>query len=503
MEYRFITKPCTSLTEEEYEQCSALFSNNYGKYSGKGDKKRGEQIRMSPRLYRKMYGNHPDMFVSLCFDGDMLLGQAFFLRKRIKNKGICSWVTQLVVHNKYRKRKIGSKLLQSAWGFSNYYAWGLATANALTLKTLESVTWREINTSVISQNIDVLEQLIEDIPFANTGGISIGENKSQIFTNFFPELDHINHSEEFQIYSLKLGDIEHGHEWLAFTFASQKMIYTDDKFKSFLDFSDVQLKDAYSRMSMPQQAWAKGTKNEVDFILSKIVTTSANCILDIGCGQGRHSLEFASRGYKNVVGIDFSESNIEKAQCSALEEQLKANFICGDARKLKLGNKYDIVLCLYDVIGSFRNEEDNIKIFRTIKHHLKEGGIAVISVMNMELTESISTNIVSLKERPDALLDLKASNTMAVSGNVFNPEYFLINKDDGLVYRKEQFDSDNMLSAEYVVADKRYKMNELICTVEQLGFKVMYSSYVQAGHWDISLEATDKKAKEILLFLSL
>ena len=78
----------------------------------------------------------------------------------------------------------------------------------------------------------------------------------------------------------------------------------------------------------------------------------------------------------------------------------------------------------------------------------------------------------------------------------------MINEDDGLVYRKEQFDSDNMLSAEYVVADKRYKMNELIISAEQLGFNVLYSSYVQAGHWDIPLDATDIRAKEILLFLS-
>ena len=45
MEYRFVTKPCISLTDKEYEQCSILFSNNYGKYSGKGDKQKGEQIK--------------------------------------------------------------------------------------------------------------------------------------------------------------------------------------------------------------------------------------------------------------------------------------------------------------------------------------------------------------------------------------------------------------------------------------------------------------------------
>ena len=81
MEYRFVTKPCISLTDKEYEQCSILFSNNYGKYSGKGDKQKGEQIKMSPRLYKEMYGKHPDMFVSLCFYGDCYWGRPFLLEK--------------------------------------------------------------------------------------------------------------------------------------------------------------------------------------------------------------------------------------------------------------------------------------------------------------------------------------------------------------------------------------------------------------------------------------
>ena len=52
--------------------------------------------------------------------------------------------------------------------------------------------------------------------------------------------------------------------------------------------------------------------------------------------------------------------------------------------------------------------------------------------------------------------------------NVFLSEYFLINEDDGLVYRKEQFESDGMMSAEYLVADKRYRMEELKSILENL-----------------------------------
>ncbi len=502
MELQYITKPCCSMSDLEYEQCSELFSNNYGKYSGVDSKEKGQQIRMSPSLYKRLYGHNPNMFVSLCYDGSLLLGQAFFLRKNIKDKGICSWVTQLVVHNKYRKRKIGSKLLQSAWGFSNYYAWGLATANALTLKTLESVTWREINVSEISQNIDLIEEIMEDIPFANKNGISIKDKECQVFTKFYPELEVINHEEEFRVYAKRLGKIKPGYEWLAFTFSNQKMVYTEKKFQKFLEFSEKQLNEVYSRMVMSQQPWTKGTINEVDFIISNLHNKEIKSILDVGCGHGRHAIELSKKGYEIVVGVDFSEMNVKIANKNALDNHLTTSFICGDARKLKLGNKYDLVLCLYDVVGSFKDNEDNLRILKTVKTHLNSGGIAVISVMNMELTDSIAVNKVSLKQNPEALLNLKASNTMARSGDVFMPEYFLVNQDDGLVYRKEQFESDGMMSAEYLVADKRYKMEELKRILVDLGFNIIESRYVQAGKWDVPLTATDSRAKEILFVVS-
>lgn len=500
-DFLYITKPCQELTDEEFEQCSALFSQNYGKYSGKGDKKAGQHIKMGPKLYKQMYGNNPHMFVSLCYEDGKLLGQAFFLRKIIQGKGICSWVTQLVVHNQYRNRKIGSRLLHSAWGFSDYYAWGLATANAITIKTLESATWRKVEPQHIAENIHVIEEIMEEIPFADKNSIRLNEKQCQIFSNFYPELEKSNKEEQFQIYIKKLGEIVPGNEWLAFTFASQAMSFTKEKFERFLDFSEQQLNEAYSRMNMAEHGWAKSTNAEVDFLIQEVGIKPEHKILDLGCGQGRHILRFAELGYKKGNGIDFSEANIEKASEEAQRRGLIANFFTGDARKVNFTGLYDVVLCLYDVIGSFRDEKENDKIVRNIKQCLKPGGKAVISVMNMELTEHIATHKVSLKENPTELLHLPPSNTMETSGNIFKPEYFLINTDDGLVYRKEQFNNNNMLSAEYLVADKQYTKKEICNKIKSANLKLLEVRYVQAGHWDKPLNATDIKAKEILLIV--
>ena len=218
----------------------------------------------------------------------------------------------------------------------------------------------------------------------------------------------------------------------------------------------------------------------------------------MGCGQGRHSIELASRGYSHITAYDFSERLIDKARKQA--GYLPITFDVKDCRHLKRGSNYDVVLCLYDVIGSFRSYVDNLDIIKSIYNSLKHGGMCVISVMNMELTAAIATHIVEdVKKNPQELLKLKASHIMQSTGNVFNPDYYLLDNSSCLVYRKEQFEMDGELSSEYVIADYRFTKDQICKILEEMGFSIKLAQYVQAGAWDKPLEATDKRAKEILI----
>ena len=86
---------------------------------------------------------------------------------------------------------------------------------------------------------------------------------------------------------------------------------------------------------------------------------------------------------------------------------------------------------------------------------------------------------------------------MQKSGNVFHKE-MIINTDDGLVYRKEQFREDNGLDAEYVIADKRYTEEEFREKLDAYGFEIIEVRYVKAGAWRNKLDRYDANAKEIL-----
>lgn len=485
------------MTEGQINDCSVLFSEHYGLYSGKDDtSKQGRHIKLSPSFYRKL-GESPNMYVSLCYNGNQLLGQAFFLRKILANGEKCSWVTQLVVHHTYRNRRIATRLLQSAWGFSDYFAWGLATTNAVTIKTLESVTWRKVDPEVIGRHLDVIGLLCDEVAFADKDKICLEKEKSQIFSNFYPEFQHLE-NDLTNIYVKRLGAIDEGCEWLAFTFQHQDMVFDEKHWEQMLDFSEYQLEDAYSRMEMNTQGWTHHTSHEVDFVESACKLNQESNILDIGCGIGRHSLELAKRGYQHITAYDFSPRLIQKA--IDISSGYDINFDVKDCRHLRRTASFDAVICLYDVIGSFRTFQDNVKIIKSIRGALKRGGKCVVSVMNMELTEHLAIHKVNdVRQYPQALLKLQASNIMQSTGNIFNPNYYLLDTSSQLVYRKEQFEMDGELSSEYVIADYRFTRDQIIAAFEANGFTILSANFVRIGAWDKPLVSSDVAAKEILI----
>lgn len=492
----FITRKCSEMSEDEIKACSELYSNHYGVYSGKdGKRDKGTRIRLGIQYYQNIKQQN-DMYVSLCYDGNILLGQSFFLKKTIKNGEVCTWVTQLVVHHSYRGRGIATRLLQSAWGFSNYFAWGLATANAVTIKTLEAVTWRKVDPIAIKEHLNEIGQLCDEIPFTDKKNIDVTVSKSQIFTNFYPEFEKLDTKKGLDTYITKLGAIQDGYEWLAFTFRTQKMWFDEKHFNQMLDFSASQLEDAYGRMKMGTQTWTRHTSQEIDFILKHTQLKKGMKVLDMGCGQGRHVIELAKRGY-NVTGVDFSERLLKEAQNASKE--LSVTLKKRDCRDLKIRGTFDVIICLYDVIGSYRTKKDNYAIIESIHKKLRKNGLAVISVMNMELTKQLAKQLGNVKKDPSLLLDLKASDIMQKTGNIFNPDYFLLDDENHLVYRKEQFEQDGLLSSEYIIADYRFTKDEICQAFEDHNFNIISATYVQAGKWSTPLNATDPKAKEILL----
>lgn len=496
--FHYFTKAASQLTDEEVIAVSELFSNNYGKYSKHHPDltKQEKQITLKPSYYKRNFTSNDYTYVALAYYDTTLVGHAFYIIEKT-SKGNATWVLQLVVKKDFRRQQIAKKLLFSIWGFSNDYAWGLATTNPLTIKTLESATLRKVSLKQMEQNIDLIKQLSDKINFITRDDITINETNSVVNSSYYVSHDDIPNFISSYGNDWIFGDLQEGFEWLAFTFRDQVLKPISKKdFNNFIEYSEQRLVDAYSRMDMQNQPWAKHTATEVNFIKQYIPDNKEIVIVDIGCGTARHLAELYANGYKNVYGFDFSQNLIRQALNS--HPELENRVFTQDVRNLKLTKKADVILCLYDVIGSFPTPSENLKIIKAAKRNLKKGGLFICSVMNMELTESICKYKFDIYKNPKELFKLKASQTMQQTGNIFNPDNFIIDTSTDLVYRKEMFKGDGFLDSEYIIRDKRYTKAEILTLLQNNGFEILESRFVRAGKFDESLNATDKNAKEIL-----
>ncbi|MCP8304190.1 MAG: methyltransferase domain-containing protein [archaeon] len=127
------------------------------------------------------------------------------------------------------------------------------------------------------------------------------------------------------------------------------------------------------------------TSREVDMFSRILKLSPEDKILDLCCGQGRHSLELARRGFKYVEGLDRSHYLIQRAKSSAKKDGLNVRFREGDARKLPYPpDTFDVVLILGNSFGYFDTIQDDLRVLEEIFRVLKPWGKVLIDVADGE-----------------------------------------------------------------------------------------------------------------------
>lgn len=120
---------------------------------------------------------------------------------------------------------------------------------------------------------------------------------------------------------------------------------------------------------------AAATHAEIERLLSATEVGPGQAILDLCCGQGRHSLELARRGFRHVTGVDRSRYLIRVARHRAEQEKLAVRFREGDARTLRVQEmSQDLVMILGNSFGYFATEDDDLKVLRRALRALAPGG---------------------------------------------------------------------------------------------------------------------------------
>lgn len=123
------------------------------------------------------------------------------------------------------------------------------------------------------------------------------------------------------------------------------------------------------------------TRSEVKLFSTILNVSKDSAILDLACGQGRHSIEMAHQGFTNITGLDRSHYLIRKAKSVIQQEGLKITFKEGDARKLPFAtDTFDVVMILGNSFGYFESNEDDMMILKEVFRVLKPEGTFLIDV---------------------------------------------------------------------------------------------------------------------------
>jgi D-alanine-D-alanine ligase len=126
---------------------------------------------------------------------------------------------------------------------------------------------------------------------------------------------------------------------------------------------------------------SENTRREVDFIVAAAAIQPHSNILDLCCGQGRHCLELARRGFKSVMGVDRSRYLVRLARKRAQTEGLQVLFKEGDARNPRLPeNSFDCIAIMGNSFGYFSNKQDDEKVLTTVGKMLRPSGQLVLDI---------------------------------------------------------------------------------------------------------------------------
>ena len=98
-------------------------------------------------------------------------------------------------------------------------------------------------------------------------------------------------------------------------------------------------------------------------------------ILDVGCGYGRTLDELYKKGYKNLIGVDFSNGMIDRGK----EEHPYLDLRVMKDNKIDLPDKSVDAVILFAVLTCIKTNEEQKFLLEEIKRVLKEGGVLYVN----------------------------------------------------------------------------------------------------------------------------
>jgi SAM-dependent methyltransferase len=109
-----------------------------------------------------------------------------------------------------------------------------------------------------------------------------------------------------------------------------------------------------------------------DFYLDLARRVGAKTLLDLGCGTGTLTRCIVNAIDGSGVGIDPAQPMLDVARRKTRNE--KVEWLHGDARSVRLGRRFDLIIMTGHAFQAVLTEADQIALFRTVAAHLGPNG---------------------------------------------------------------------------------------------------------------------------------
>jgi SAM-dependent methyltransferase len=146
----------------------------------------------------------------------------------------------------------------------------------------------------------------------------------------------------------------------------------------YVDFFRSDYLNVYGHMFTEERA-----EKESAFVARTLELKPGASVLDLCCGQGRHSVQLAKRGFK-VTGLDLNAEYLDLATKSAEEAKVKIETVAGDMREIPFENKFDAIVNMYSSFGYLESEAEDLKVLESAAKALKAGGRLLLDMLNRE-----------------------------------------------------------------------------------------------------------------------
>ena len=124
-------------------------------------------------------------------------------------------------------------------------------------------------------------------------------------------------------------------------------------------------------------------RKQIDFTTQVLGLTLPLDVFDLSCGDGRHAIEWARRGYQ-VTGLDLSAELLTRARERASEGDLNVRFIQGDMREIPYIESFDLLVNFFTSFGYFQEDDENKKVLQSIANALRPEGVFLMDYLSRD-----------------------------------------------------------------------------------------------------------------------